>query len=306
MWDLNVWQVIAALLLDLLLGDPRWMPHASRFAGMLGKVLERPCIAISGRTEAPGWLFVALIVTGMVAAFGVALWVLPDKLSGLLEIVVFYQAFAAMETQRRVRAILRPLGEGKLTAAREALAKIVARDTAELDETAISRGAVEFVGERACRALIAPLFWGALLGPAGALIYSVAEALNREAPGSATRSGNFRQPARKLANVLNWLPARILAVLSETFREFRSIRRIALESRRQRDSNSGLCQSAIAHALETRLGGTNFYGGEPLVEPVFNESAAMPEPATVKLSLVWMWKIAAFGFLLLILASFNG
>ncbi len=306
MWDLNVFQVLAAVLLDLLLGEPRGVPNLTSLCRFLSKALKRPCMAVLGKTVAGGWLFVGLVVGGSLIFFFAILVFLPRTLESLLEVFVFYQAFSIMGTQRHFRAIYERLKNGNLEEARQALSKMVARDTKDLDEAGISRTAIERIGERACESVVAPFFWGALLGPAGALLYRVTNTLHALLDSENLRQGRFGEPIARMDAVLNWLPGRMVAVLSETFREFRSFRRIVREAKRHRNSFTGWGEAAIAYSLGVRLGGTKFYQGEPLVCPIFHEAGAASSAETVKKALFWFWRISIFSFLLLLLASFNG
>lgn len=287
------WQVGVALLLDLTLGDPRWFPHPAKWTGSMVAPLEKAMVSVLGRTIGAGALFWALITLGQGACLlALAFW-LPSQLWWCLETWLIYQCFAAMDMHRHVRAISRPLKAGDLAQARSRLAWIVGRDTETLSETEVSRAAVESVGESACDALIAPLFWTVVGGPVGALVYRAANTLDSMVGHRGERYEKFGKASARMDDVLNWVPARIVALLS-------SPRKLALvfrESKGHRSPNAGWGESAVAWATGVRLGGTNYYDGKPLESPVFNPAGRAPDLGSIDQSLRWWWRIVISGFL---------
>ncbi|MEM7012585.1 MAG: adenosylcobinamide-phosphate synthase CbiB [Verrucomicrobiota bacterium] len=292
-------QIALAFLLDLILGDPRFLPHPARFAGWLAKHLETLTTTLFGRTIAAGALFWLLVCLGQLLIPGALAWTIPAKIWWFVEIWIIYQCFAAMDMHRHVRAILLPLREGNLELAREKLSWIVGRDTKKLDESGVSRATIESVGESACDAVVAPLFWVALLGPFGGLVYRTTNTLDSIVGHRGERYGRFGKWSARADDVLNWLSARLVALLIQPHR----IRQIWREARRHRSPNAGWGEAAIAYSLGVRLGGKNEYDGRILEGPVFNESGAQPDSRSVSRSLGWWWAAVLAGLAATIVLS---
>lgn len=289
-------QLIVAFALDLILGDPRFFPHPAKWTGALVAPMEKGLVKIFGRTVFAGSLFWLLICVGQGLVLLTLAWVLPQTLWWVLGTWLIYQSFAAMDMHRHVRAILLPLLQGDLAQARLHLARIVGRDTASLSETEICRATVESVGESACDAVIAPLFWAAVAGPFGALLYRASNTLDSMVGHRGQRYGDFGKISARVDDVLNWIPARLIALLSQPYRW----PTIAGEARGHRSPNAGWGESAVAWASGARLGGANFYEGEQLQGPVFNPHGRQADQRAIRISLYWWWRMVITGVLLMI------
>lgn len=294
------WQIGAALMLDVVLGDPRCLPHPAKWTGTMVAPLEAGLVKCLGRTVGAGAWFWMVICLGQGAlVLGLAAW-LPSPVWWVIETWLIYQCFAAMDMHRHVRAILRPLKQGDLAQARLRLGWIVGRDTAQLTETEVCRATVESVGESACDALMAPLFWSALGGPFGAVVYRATNTLDSMVGHRGERYGKFGKASARMDDVLNWVPARLVAFLSNPGKLATFYR----ESRGHRSPNAGWGEAAVAWATGVRLGGTNFYEGEALEGPTFNKCGREPDPASIASSLRWWWRIVVSGVLVVMVISF--
>lgn len=292
----SVLQLVLAFVLDLVLGDPRFFPHPAKWTGCWATVLEKMVVRILGRTVFAGGVFWLLICLGQGLLLLVLSWLLSPSWWWFLELWVIYQCFAAMDMQRHVRAILRPLQAGDLAQARLRLAWIVGRDTADLTETEICRASVESIGESACDALISPLFWTAVAGPFGALLYRAANTLDSMVGHRGDRYDKFGKFSARADDALNWIPARLITLLSQPYRFFA----IRDEARKHRSPNAGWGESAVAWAIGVRLGGENFYQGEKLQGPVFNPQGREADQKAIRDSLFWWWRIVITGMCLMI------
>ncbi|MEM7600102.1 MAG: adenosylcobinamide-phosphate synthase CbiB [Verrucomicrobiota bacterium] len=294
------WQLGAALILDVALGDPRWLPHPAKWTGTLATRMESGMVKCFGRTVGAGLVFWALICLGQgLLVVGLASW-LPTPVWWVIETWLIYQCFAAMDMHRHVRAILRPLREGDLEQARFRLGWIVGRDTTELSETEVCRATVESVGESACDALMAPLFWSAVAGPFGAIVYRATNTLDSMVGHRGERYGKFGKASARMDDVLNWIPARLVALSSHPGKLTTFYR----EARGHRSPNAGWGEAAVAWAPGVRLGGVNFYEGEALEGPTFNEHGREADQAAVASSLRWWWRMVFAGALFVIAISF--
>jgi cobalamin biosynthesis protein CobD/CbiB len=279
MWDLNAPQLLLALGLDLVFGAQRRLPKLSDalslLADRLGPVVGVPFGAVA--------LWAAMIA-GVWIPLGVLQWIhgfgkpVGPLLVGLAEVWIVSQCLAAAELNRSVRAILSRLRHGDLAGAQ-----------AELDEPApevpdLCRRTIERFADGCCHRFLAPLFWTAAFGPAGALLHRTTHFL-------AARSGPDGRFAGRVDVVLAYLPARLLAVLSETFRKFRSFGKIRREAKASGAGNAAWARAAAAHDLGIRLG-----------DGAFHPSGDDPTESHLGEALVWGGRIFAFAGLLALLA----
>jgi adenosylcobinamide-phosphate synthase len=295
MWRVDPSQIFLAILLDVLLGDPRGWPHIARWAGRLSVIYEKLLTARLRRSVLLGVVF-WILVAGTMLTIYVAAYRVCSALSPLgvqtLETLVIYQAIAAMDLSRHVKAIIVPLANGKLIAARRRLAWIVGRDTEALSESEISRAAIESVAESTTDAVIGPLFWTFVAGAPGALLYRTANTLDSMVGDRTDAYEKFGKASARIDDALNWLPARICAGAFCLFRSAVRWKTIRREATGHASPNAGWSEAAMAYAIGVRLGGDNFYDGQRVHGPVFNAAGRAAAAADIASSLVWMWRIA--------------
>ena len=295
MWRIDPVQILIAIALDLLLGDPRGWPHIVRMVGRLSIVYERLLTSRLQRNVLLGVIF-WMLVAGTVLAFYAAAyricWALTPLAARVLETLVIYQAIAAMDLSRHVRAIIQPLGKSDLVMARDRLSWIVGRDTESLDESEISRAAIESVAESTTDAVVAPLLWSFVAGAPGALIYRTANTLDSLVGHRSDAYEKFGKASARIDDILNWLPSRICAAVFCVFSSAVRWETIRCEAAAHASPNAGWSEAAMAHALGVRLGGDNFYDGQLVAGPVFNASSRTAKAADIAASLTWMWRVA--------------
>jgi adenosylcobinamide-phosphate synthase len=308
MWRVDPFQILIAIALDLLLGDPHGWSHIARMAGRLSIVYEKLLTARLHRSVLLGVIFWMLVAGTMLVLYVAAhriCWALSPLAAWVLETLVIYQAIGAMDLSRHVRAIIQPLGNSDLATARGRLAWIVGRDTESLDESEISRAAIESVAESTTDAVVAPLFWSFVAGAPGALIYRTANTLDSIVGHRSDTYEKFGKASARIDDILNWLPARICAAAFCVFSSAVHWKTIRREAAAHASPNAGWSEAAMAHALGVRLGGDNFYDGQCVAGPVFNASSRTANAADIAASLTWMWRVAgtcASGFVALLFA----
>ena len=168
-WAVHLLAVLLGCVLDLLLGDPRWMPHPIRGIGALisglERLLRRMFPQTPGGERAAGVLLVILTEGITVGATLLLLWGCGQIHGGLafaVESVLCWLCLAARSLREESMRVYRALKEGTLAEARQAVSRIVGRDTDRLDEAGVTRAAVETVAENASDGVIAPLLFLAL------------------------------------------------------------------------------------------------------------------------------------------------
>ncbi|MBV8226773.1 MAG: cobalamin biosynthesis protein CobD [Verrucomicrobia bacterium] len=307
MWRADPSQIVAAIILDLFVGDPRGWPHIARLTGELSVRYEAILTQRQERSVTLGMVFWGLVTGTIFTFYAISYYLFAMFGSGatwLLNTLIIYQAIAAMDLYRHVQAVLKPLAAGDLAEARNRLARIVGRDTVNLAEPEISRAAIESVAESLTDGIIAPLFWSVIAGAPGALVYRTANTLDSMVGHRTDAYEKFGKASARIDDCLNWVPARICALLfclSHSARRWNMVRR---EAAAHASPNAGWSESAMAYALGVRLGGDNHYDGQCVRGPVFNPSGRIADTADIARSLNWMWRIAGACAGLLLLVSF--
>lgn len=294
---IRVVEIAVAYLLDLLLGDPRWIPHPVVGMGRLITCLENmlyPGAAVRtprGEVLRGGLLVVVLLFSVYLASRGALhlAAVLHSYLESLLSIWLLSTALAARGLAQAARNIYHPLLQGDLPRARLALSKVVGRDTHQLSEGEVVRGAVETVAENIVDGITAPLFYAFLGGAPLALLYKTVNTMDSMLGYKNERYLYFGRVAALLDDVLNYIPARITFVIILLLRGVRGRRNsgswwfLWQEAKKHPSTNSGFSEAAMAGFLGVRLGGLNSYRGKPSFR------AYMGKPL-VSLSSVHIWE----------------
>jgi adenosylcobinamide-phosphate synthase len=259
-----------AIALDLMLGDPRWLPHPVVFIGRLITALETLFRRIF-RPERVAGVLLLLTTAGSSAA---AAWLLL-RFSSLLHPlaaflvagVISYTCLAARSLHSESALVATALAAGDLSEARRALSYIVGRDTDNLDECEIWRALVETVAENTSDGIIAPLFWLTLGGPVAGITYKAVSTLDSMVGYKNERYLHLGWASARMDDLLNYIPARLTALLMILAAPLaglspRGALTITLRDRMKHPSpNSGYPEAAAAGALGVQLGGNSFYGG---------------------------------------------
>jgi adenosylcobinamide-phosphate synthase len=283
-------EILLAFLIDLFFGDPFWSWHPMR---LMGKAIQR-YEAWVHRLSLP--LFGAGLVLALVLPFAsweVSRWVLMHLhrigphwhgwgLSTLLTIFLLYLCLAVRDLADHALVVVRALENGDLPAGRLAVARMVGRDTGELDETGVLRACLESVAESTCDGIVAPLFYASvgftLFGPEGgaplALAYKAVSTLDSMVGYRDERYARFGKASARLDDCLNWIPARLSVLLVSAAAWFLGLSGLrALETgfhdgASHPSPNSGWPEAAFAGALDVPLGGPSRYRGVLTEKPV--------------------------------------
>jgi len=272
--------LVSAVVVDLLVGDPKWPTHPVILIGRLIAWLERrlyPEDRLAG--VSPGLLRRRGIVlaAAAVAAATAAMWAAAEAASLLhpwlgyaVHVWFISSTIAVKGLGDAALAVFRPLSEGRLEEARAKVGHIVGRDTDSLDESGAARAAVETVAENTSDAFIAPLLFALAGGAPLAMLYRAANTLDSMVGYKNERYLHFGWASARLDDVLNWLPARLtglLLVLSAALlpglSPGRAFRSMATFARLHPSPNSGWPEAAAAGAIGIELGGVNSYFGRP-------------------------------------------
>ncbi|HLJ01646.1 MAG TPA: adenosylcobinamide-phosphate synthase CbiB [Bradyrhizobium sp.] len=182
-----------------------------------------------------------------------------------------------------VVAVARPLRDGDIAAARVAVAQIVGRDSASLDEAGIASAAIESLAENASDGIVAPVFWGALFGLPGIIGYKAINTLDSMIAHRTERHEAFGWASARIDDVANFVPARLTGLLLVLVapRRFDAFACMMRDARRHRSFNAGWPEAAMAGALGVRLSGPRVYQGRVTDEPWLNAAARDPRAVDI-------------------------
>ena len=250
--------------------DARWNrgdPAARRRAGIGTVVLVIAASALP-----------AVIIAGLLPA---------GHAGALLTAILAWPFLAVRSLHDHVAAVADPLARGETDAARAAVAMIVGRDPAQLEQAGIARAAIESLAENTSDGVIAPLFWGVLLGLPGIVAYKAINTMDSMIGHRTLRHTDFGRAAARLDDVANWVPARLTGALfclvaPAPRATFTAMRR---DAPHHRSPNAGWPEGAMAAALGVRLSGPRSYAGGISAEPWLNAGAPDPDGSDVQRAL---------------------
>ncbi|MBU3261122.1 adenosylcobinamide-phosphate synthase CbiB [Roseovarius sp. PS-C2] len=251
--------LICAMLLDALLGEPRWLwnrvPHPAVLIGRAIDWLEER-LNIGAARRVKGIAAMALLGCGAVLA-GLILSLFGWPVAVIVVAVLLAQR-SLVDHVRAVADGLR-LSTGE---ARRAVGMIVGRDTREMNDADIARAAIESAAENLSDGVIAPAFWFLVAGLPGLLLYKVTNTADSMIGYRNERFAAFGWAAARLDDVLNVVPARLTAALiALTHWGLREWRAIMADARQHRSPNAGWPEAAMARALNVALSGPRSYDG---------------------------------------------
>ena len=272
---LHLAAIIAGFILDLIFGDPHWLPHPICLIGNLIGFIERnlrPRLEPNKGALLLGGALMVIIV--LVISFVVPMAILlaagmvSSWLAFALETLMCYQIFATKCLRDESMKVYTALHNHDLADARVKLSWIVARDTQNLDEEEITKGAVETVAENTADGIIAPMFYMFLGGVPLAFLYKGINTMDSMVGYKNDKFLYFGRCAAKLDDLANLLPARItgLVMIGAAFvlgLDGKNAWKIFWRDRYNHLSpNSAMTESVTAGALNIQLGGDHFYFGK--------------------------------------------
>lgn len=306
------WHLALAYLADLAVGDPRWLPHPTRWIGRwIGRV-ERifyDKAASPDLQRLAGCAFWLIVLAGVF--FGAMSLM---ELAAYFDLIVAqavavwlaYTTLATRSLHRESSHVIAALRDGDLVLARERLAMIVSRDTGELEERDILRAVIETVAENISDGIVAPLVFLALGGPVAALLYKAVNTMDSMVGYDNEQYRYFGWCAARVDDLVNWVPARMsglllvvaAACLKLDWRNgWRMMRR---DAGKMKSPNAGYPEAAAAGALGVQLGGRNVYFGQVVEKPTLGEAGAPMTVDTYRLMIRLMYLTSLLAFALVL------
>ena len=286
--------IVLGFCLDLLLGDPEWMPHPVVYMGKAISALEKRLRRVFPANEEgllrAGRVLTATLPLGTLALTGLVCWAaaqLHPLLGLFVQTVWCWQALAAKGLYTESTAVQRQLEKEDLPAARKAVSRIVGRDTQALTEAGVAKAAVETVAENFSDGVIAPLLYMLLGGAPLALCYKSINTMDSMVGYKNEKYLYFGRAAAHLDDAANYVPSRLAALLwilcaglcgQSLPGAWRIWRR---DRRRHASPNSAQTESACAGALGVQLAGPAWYFGQYYDKKTLGDSLRPIEPRDI-------------------------
>lgn len=267
--------LLGGMILDSLLGDPRYLPHPIRWFGSWIAFFDRKLNR--GNHKKTKGVFTALFLV----IFVIGIWCGADYLlapypiiSRLFNTLFFFYAIGNRSLISEAWKVEKEVQKGDLLASRKQLSWIVGRDTSRLSFHQIRTAVLETLAENLSDGVIAPLLFYALGGVPLMMGYKMINTLDSMIGYKNEKYKEFGWfAARILDDAANYIPARftalLIALLPPSKRTLRFIRTYA---RQHASPNSGFPESAMAGVLDCRFGGSNIYHGKVVEKPYIGEN----------------------------------
>lgn len=301
--------LILAYGLDLVLGDPRWMPHPVRWIGRAIDQGERLLRRWTTWEYVAGGLLVFVIVGG---SFGLS-WTLirycfsqSHPLGLAVSTFLLFACISTRDLDVESREVFKALEQKDIQLARMKVSMIVGRDTEYLTEPEITRAAIECVAENTVDGIISPLFFALIGGVPLAVAYRAVNTLDAMIGHRTERYIKFGLVAAKVDDWANLIPARLSGILFPlaaglTGFSLKGSWKIAWEDGfHTAHPNSGVPEAAMAGALGVQLGGMNSYKGMPVPTPLMGERVRALEPRCIKEAIRIMYACSLITFFIIV------
>lgn len=289
--------IIAAVILDWLLGDPYFFPHPVRLMGFIITIETKFARFISKKPSTLrffGFLMVLINLAISIFPMYFVLKVTEGPINSAIKIITYYFCISAKmlsyEAKQVKKATLKSVDDG-----RNRLKYIVGRDTKDLEIEEIITATVETVSENTSDGIIAPLFYILLFGPVGGLTYKFINTMDSMIGYKDKKYVDIGRYAAKLDDIVNFIPARItaflmcLAAINPKIIE-RSFTTVLKDAKKHKSPNAGYPEAAIAGILGIQLGGGHVYHGMYVEKPYIGKNLKNPEFDDIDKTIQIMYK----------------
>ncbi len=292
-----------AMILDAVFGEPKWLwdraPHPAVMIGRVISWLEERMN--TGNRRAMGAVMVALLVAGAWVLGGV-IAALP--LGWLWQVLLAAILLAQRSLVDHVRDVSHAL-QVSLADGRRAVARIVGRDVSDMDTPAVARSAIESGAENFSDGVVAPAFWFAVAGLPGMLAYKAINTADSMVGYRTERFEDFGWAAARLDDLVNWLPARLSAIMiliAYARPDLWSL--VRRDAQLHRSPNAGWPEAAMAGVLDVALSGPRSYEGVMQEFPYVNPEGARDIGARkIEQAAGVLWRVWALGLGLVVIAA---
>lgn len=296
------WQLVFAMLLDALFGEPRFLwdrlPHPAVLMGRLVAFLDRTLNTGNDR-KSKGVLALAILCFSA-AVLGSVL----SQLGWVIEIIIAAILLAQKSLVDHVKAVATGL-RISIAQGRFAVSMIVSRDTKDMTESQIARSAIESAAENFSDGVIAPAFWFLIGGLPAMLVYKFVNTADSMIGYKTKKYLEFGWASARFDDVLNWVPARISMLLIVAFaKQPINLKAIISEAKQHKSPNAGWPEAAMARAIDVALAGPRSYDGKLQQLPWVNETGRQSITANdVDSATLILWRAWNLAWVLIIVVS---
>ena len=317
----------AGFVLDLMVGDPHGIPHPIVWIGKMIAWLDAALLGEipAGKTdpetrdkasENRKGLLLVLIVIMLTASITVVIMYAAYRISPIagviVEAILTCYLLAQTSLRRESMKVYRELKEGTLESARKAVSMIVGRDTQVLDETGVTKAAVETVAENFSDGVFAPMLYAAIGGPVLGLTYKAINTMDSMIGYKNDRYMWFGTAAAKLDDFVNYVPSRLSAMLliaasaicGRSYDAGRAFRIWKRDRANHKSPNAAQTESAAAGALGLQLAGDAQYFGRIVRKPFIGDKTREIEAFDIVRVNRLMTAASFIGFILCILVIY--
>lgn len=286
--------ILAALLLDFIIGDPQNFYHPVRAIGHFIGLFEQAFHKMTHTEAFSRVLGLILWISTISLTLAVVIGVLKTAQSihplvyRAVNIALIFMGLASKSLKRESMSVYHALRKNDLIMARERLSFIVGRDTQTLSTESVIQATVETVAENTSDGVIAPLFYALIGGAPFMWVYKAVNTLDSMVGYTSEKYKDFGFVSAKMDDLLNYLPARLTALLmiassyllgysgKESYLTWKR------DCRNHKSPNSGHPEAAAAGALGIQLGGDSFYSGQIMHKPFIGRRTRAPEFEDIK------------------------
>ncbi len=293
--------LIIAFLLDAFLGDPTWLPHL--IVGY-GKLISFGTKRLNhGNRRFLKGALLSIVLVALAYCSGILLLEFSYYQSYVLEIIfggiLLFYCLANKTLIEEGKAVFVAL-EKSLADGRKQIARIVGRDTSELNEQQIRIATLESLSENLSDGVIAPLFYFAVFGVPGAMAYKMVNTLDSMIGYRNEKYEQFGKFAAKFDDVANFIPARITAFLMLTVtNNLSQFSNLLREAKNHTSPNAGYPEAALALILDCRFGGPNTYHGKIINKPTIGSNDRIIELQDIDRTVKINWSVSIFAAIII-------
>jgi adenosylcobinamide-phosphate synthase len=298
----------AAFLLDLIIGDPTWLPHPIRWMGRVIVELEPRFRKLPMHDVPSGLLFAATLIFCTWAVTGLLLYtahLVHPAVSVILEIILIYFAISVRSLETSAMPVYRALKQKQVEAARKRVSQIIGRDVERLTETGIASGAVESVAENLVDGVVSPMVYACIGGAPLAMAFKMVNTLDSMIGYKNETYRSFGKAAARIDDIANYIPARLsvifIAIAAKILcgEEQRAFRTALNEGSNHTSPNAGYSEASFAGALGIKLNGPCYYGKRLVAKPFIGIRYERPTVDDIKRACDLMILSALISFIVL-------
>jgi adenosylcobinamide-phosphate synthase len=303
--NLQIFEFAAGYILDLLLGDPKRLPHPIRMIGKIISVLLNFYRKIINNEYLVGLLIFLSVNIIIMIIYQVILKLIlftgGEYFTTLFNAIIIFYLLSTKSLYNESMKVYYSLKNNDIIKARKNLSYIVGRETENLDKYEIIRGTTETVAENISDGIIAPMFYIVLFGPLGCLIYKTVNTLDSMIGYKNEEFYYIGYVSAKADDILNFIPARITAGIISLIsifygRFFETVKIIIRDRKKHSSPNAAYPEAAVAGLLGVQLGGVNKYFGKEVSKPFIGDKTHNLEITDIYKTNIIMITVSIIGF----------